>query len=205
MITTPPTPTPPQRTTHAKPTHRPHACRPPRPPQILPLVEIAPTVTPCRHALADLRSCSKFSRWSKLLQLLRPARRTILHPTHTPPTPRTHPRRPPRPAQILPLVEIAPTAPTCWNALADLRTGCKFSLWSKLPPMLRPARRTTPTHIKTIKMLVHAKIRRVLERFVALLIDSIDINLSALYRLCLNFIIYSYYIYIIFKIFSHED
>lgn len=111
---------------------------------------------------------------------------------------RPHPRRPPRPPQILPLVEIAPTAPTCWDALADLRTGGKSSRWSELPPMLRPARRTTPTHTKGIKKLVDAKIRRVFKRFVALLIDSININLSALYRLCLNFIIYSYFIYIIF-------
>ena len=123
------------RHAHATPTHRTHACRPPRPPQILPLVEIAPTVTPCRHALADLRSCSKFSRWSKLLQLLRPARRTTPHPTRTPHAPpqtsatsANSPvgrncsdrsdllgcsRRPPQLQQILPLVEIAPTAPTC--------------------------------------------------------------------------------------------
>ena len=103
---------------------------------------------------------------------------------------RPHPRRPPRPPQILPLVEIAPTAPTCWDALADLRSGCKFSLWSKLPPLLRPARRTTPTHTKTIKMLVNAKMRRFFEGFVALLIDRLNINLSSLYRLCLMFYIY---------------
>ena len=103
---------------------------------------------------------------------------------------RPHPCRPPRPPQILPLVEIAPTAPTCRDALVDLRTGGKSSLWSELPPLLRPTRRTTPTHMETIEKRVDAKIRWVFKGFVALLIDRLIINLSALYRLCLMFYIY---------------
>ena len=175
--------------THPKRHHATHAPHPHAPPQTSATSANLPFGQNCSDR-SDLRVYSR--RPPHRLQIFPLVRIAPDAPTcsadHNPTRPRTS--RPPRPPQIFPLVRIAPTAPTCWRALADLRTGGKSSLRSELPPVLRPARRTTPTTTIRIRMIVKTNLMRFFERFVSLLMDRFNKNLSALCRLCLMFYIY---------------